>query len=329
MLLLALLLAPSAPQEAAVKTFTDWVVGCDNGHRCAMTSLFPGDQAMPDEDSGYDASMLVTREAGPGGGFTIEVSAYHDVSGKLSFRVDGAVIASGTASDNSVTLTGADAARAIAAMTNGKEAALVDAAGKPAARISLAGSSAALRYIDADQGRVGTVTAAVAKGTKPAGTVRAAPAPETVAAVRPWGAAASVSKAMRAGMEKQADCEGLYDGADSVPEVETYALGGGKTLALLPCGAGAYNFSTVAFIVAGGKAVRADLDGNDDMLTNAGFSKGVLSSYAKGRGIGDCGNSESYVWDGKSFRLIEARGMDECRGSTNWLTYYRATPVFH
>jgi len=213
-------------------------------------------------------------------------------------------------------------------MVNGKEAALLDPAGKPVARISLKGSSAALRYIDAKQGRAGTVTAAVARGAKPAGVVPAEPAPVQVVAVRPSGAPATISKAMRAGMEAQFECRDWYDPAEKAPEIETFALGGGRTLALLPCGSGAYNFNSVAFIVAGGKAVPADFGSSDNMLTNAGFEKGVLSSRAKGRGIGDCGNSESYVWDGKAFQLIEARQMDACRGSTNWLTTYRATPVF-
>ncbi|MFY0010917.1 DUF1176 domain-containing protein, partial [Acinetobacter baumannii] len=46
------------------------------------------------------------------------------------------------------------------------------------------------------------------------------------------------------------------------------------------------------------------------------------------RGVGDCGLGARYVWDGTRFRLIEMRMMDECRGSTNWLTVWRAEPVF-
>ncbi|NYT42536.1 DUF1176 domain-containing protein [Sphingomonas sp. R-74633] len=328
MLLLALLLTAQAAQDGPEKLYGDWVVACDNLHGCEMTSLWPGDDVIPEDGSGYDASMSVAREAGPAGGFTVEVWPAGKLSGKVTVRIDETAIATATAGADSVTFKGADAARIAAAMPGGKQLALVDGAGKVTGRISLAGSSASLRHIDADQGRAGTVTAVVAKGGKPASAVPAAKAPERIAALRPSGTAASVSKAMRASMEKQSDCEGLYDGAESVPEVETYALGGGKTLALLPCGAGAYNYSTVAFIVAGGKVERADVDGGDEMLTNAGFDNGVLSSYAKGRGVGDCGDSARYVWDGKGFRMTEAREMSECRGSNNWLATYRATPVF-
>ncbi|MEP9359254.1 DUF1176 domain-containing protein [Sphingomonas sp. KR3-1] len=328
MLLLAFLLVAQAAQDGPEKLYGDWVVACDNLHGCEMTSLQPGDQPVPEDDSAWDAGMSLSRDAGPAGGFTVEVWAPRKLSGKAVLKIDDAVIATGAADAENVTFKGADAAKIAAAMPNGKQLALLDGSGV-AARISLAGSSASLRHIDANQGRAGTVTAAVAKGTRPAGTVPAAAAPEKIAAIRPSGTAASVPKAMRAALEKQSDCDGLYDGAETVPDVETHALGGGKTLALIPCGAGAYNFSTVAFVLAGGKAVRARFDdGNDGMLVNASFDKGELATYDKGRGIGDCGEAQTYVWDGTRFRLTEARAMSECRGSTNWLTTFRATAVF-
>jgi Protein of unknown function (DUF1176) len=50
----------------------------------------------------------------------------------------------------------------------------------------------------------------------------------------------------------------------------------------------------------------------------------TISSYAKGRGLGDCGSSESWVWDGTSFRLTRATVMGECRGSLDWIPVWRA-----
>jgi len=328
MLLLAFLLAAPVPQDDPEKLYGDWVVACDNLHRCEMTSLFPNDDTAPADDSAYEASMSLSREAGPAGALTVEVWPSGALKGKASLKVDDAVVATGTISGESLTFRGADAARIAAAMPNGKALVLVDGTGKPVARISLAGSSASLRHIDANQGRAGTVTALVAKGTRPASAVPAARPPEQIVGLRPSGAPATISRAMRAGMEKQSECDGLDDGAGSVSEIDTYALGGGKTLALLPCGSGAYNFSSVAFVLAGGKAVRADIDGSDDMLVNASFDKGILSTHNKGRGVGDCGSSETYVWDGRRFRMTEARVMSECRGSTNWLATYRAKAVF-
>jgi Protein of unknown function (DUF1176) len=46
----------------------------------------------------------------------------------------------------------------------------------------------------------------------------------------------------------------------------------------------------------------------------------------KGRGLGDCGSSQNFVWDGTMFRLVEARVMGECRGAADFLTVFRAAP---
>jgi hypothetical protein len=52
-----------------------------------------------------------------------------------------------------------------------------------------------------------------------------------------------------------------------------------------------------------------------------------LSSFARGRPLGDCGTSETYVWDGTMFRLIQARAMPVCRGAWEWPVLWSATPV--
>jgi len=72
-----------------------------------------------------------------------------------------------------------------------------------------------------------------------------------------------------------------------------------------------------------------EASGGTAMLVNAGWDAktGQLSSYDKGRGLGDCGTSKEYVWDGAMFRLVEARAMPDCRGSVNWLAIWRAAPV--
>jgi hypothetical protein len=53
----------------------------------------------------------------------------------------------------------------------------------------------------------------------------------------------------------------------------------------------------------------------------------TLNSHAKGRGLGDCGTDQSWVWDGARFRMTQYKALDACRLSGNWLTRYRAQPV--
>ncbi|MEO6214918.1 MAG: DUF1176 domain-containing protein [Sphingomonas sp.] len=329
--LLFLLAAADAapPKPGSIQTFGDWAVACDNVRRCEMTSLIPEDEAQNGGDS--DAFSIV-REPGPNAGF--EIDGVGSGEGETSVRIDGKIIAGSAAHKGVMTLTGADAAKIVAAMVNGRKLTLTDIGGAHAANVSLDGSSAALRFMDAQQGRAGGVTAAVAKGPKPASAVPAvAPLPR-IRSIASSGSAAKVTPALIKAMRTISQCD-AEDSGSSEP-ITGDAIGGGATLVLLPCGAGAYNFSSVPFIVTGGKPNIARFDsapgfGGEGFptLVNAEWDAktGQLGSYAKGRGLGDCGSSEAYVWDGARFRLIEATQMGECRGSVNWLTVWRAVPV--
>ena len=333
--LLFLLAAADAapPKLGPIQTFGDWSVACDNVRRCEMTSLIPESQMSDGSDSG--ASFSITREPGPSAGFTFEIDGNGGLKGETSVRIDGKVIVGGAAHKDVMTLTGADAAKVVAAMINGKTLTLTDIRGANAANASLAGSSAALRFMDAQQGRAGGVTAAVARGPKPASAVPvAAPLPR-IRGIAPSGSPAKITPALIKAMRKITQCD-TEDSGSSEP-ITGNAIGGGATLVLLPCGAGAYNFSSVPFIVTGGKPRVARFDSLPGFaqgegfptLVNAGWDAktGQLATYAKGRGLGDCGSSETYVWDGAIFRLVGATRMDECQGSMNWLTVWRAVPV--
>lgn len=328
LILAALALAQAAPQQGPMKTFGDWVVACDNVKRCEMASLQPegGDW------SGWQ--MAVAREAGPAGGWAVELMG-DDAPAGLTVHVEGAPASSAAAVWRGTNFVGGDSLRLVEALANGKAVVVRTRAGKELGRISLSGSSASLRFIDAEQGRAGTVSAAVAKGAKPASAVPAALRLPVIASIRASGTPAVLSSALLRQLWTRSDCAENYEGA-ARPDVERHALGGGATLALVPCGAGAYNYSTIAYVVRGGKAQLAAFDSppgwtadSPVMLVNATFDArtGELGSYAKGRGIGDCGSAETYVWDGARFRLTEARAMGECRGSSNWLTVWRARAV--
>lgn len=341
LLALAQAAAPQpAQKQGPIKSFGAWVVACDNARRCEMTSIWPDDN-QPEEGSVYDQiSVSIERAAGPAGGWSVEIQL-PGKSGSDPVQVstaEGLGIRAVPRNDL-LRFTGAQAAQIVAAMVNGTDLRVgseVDVTGMA----SLKGSSAALRFIDAEQGRVGTVTAAVARGAKPASAVPAPPALPKIGFVRPAGIAAPFTPAMRKTLDKSSECGAVYEGGTGgLPGVERVALGGGKTLVLLPCGSGAYNFSTEPYILApGGQPVLAKFDSPPGIseaedgrptLVNASFDAktGRLESYNKGRGIGDCGSAEAYVWDGSMFRLVEARSMPECRGSVNWLTIWRAEAV--
>lgn len=329
-----------APKPGPIKSFGAWVVACDNVRRCEMTSIWPDDN-QPDEGSPYDqVSVSIVRAAGPAGAFSVEIQLPgQSGSDRVQVSTERGFSIWAVPKDDLLRFTGAQAAKIVAAMVDGTDLRVgseVDVTGMA----SLKGSSAAFRFIDAEQGRAGTVTATVAKGAKPASAVPAPPPLPKIGYVRPAGAAAPFTAAMRKALDKSSECGSVYEGGTGeLPAVETHALGGGKTLVLLPCGSGAYNFSTEPYILtAGGKLELAkfdsppgftEADGGRPSLVNASFDAktGRLDSYSKGRGIGDCGSMEGYVWDGTVFRTVEARSMPECRGSVNWLTTWRAEAV--
>jgi hypothetical protein len=126
----------------------------------------------------------------------------------------------------------------------------VRSAGAVIARPSLAGAAAAMRYMDARQGRAGTMAALVATGPLGASAVRPAPAFPSIRRARVPAGAAPVTlwREELAALGKFTACADEMRDA-SPPEL--YRLSKSETLVLVPCGAGAYNFSAVPVIATG------------------------------------------------------------------------------
>lgn len=305
MLSLLLAFAASAVPQAAV--FDDWAVACDNVKRCEATAL-----QAPEQFGDAPSQVLITREAG--GSLSIAIDPAELVAGPVTLLVDGKPVASGTIGEN-YRVSGSPAIALAKAMMDGK---WLELRGGSAilGKVSLAGLSQTLHHMESQGDRV-------------------LPALPIVPALRPTSAPADTpSRAVLGELAKLGDCELPASGTLAV---ERYRLDAATTLVLIPCGSGAYNFSGAAFVLRGGKGAPAEFDVAPDwaegdgpgVLTNAAFSTVdgmVLSSSAKGRGLGDCGSSQSWVWDGSRFRMIEARVLSECRGSVNWLTVFRARP---
>jgi Protein of unknown function (DUF1176) len=212
---------------------------------------------------------------------------------------------------------------------------LLGADGKPLGTVSLKGASAALLYMDEQQRRIGTATALVRPGNK-AGTVPPPPSLPVVTALPRMSARGQVlSAAALKALRRKHGC--TVDEVGGPEEVEIAALSSNQTLLLLACGSGAYNVSFVPFILRrGGQAELAAFDIKerwwDDgkpVLVNAGWDaeRGLLTAFAKGRGLADCGTGNEFAWDGARFRLVKQEEMDECRGSRDYITTWRARVV--
>ena len=336
LLLAAATAAPAGPHPSDPKLFKDWTVACDNGRLCEARSLIPVD-AEPD---GW-LMLSVRRKGDPGAMPRISfasaeaeeepkpVSVYADGK-KLPFTIGdgelGAEVNHGTDG-------------MIAALRSATKLEARDAKGKGLGAISLAGASAALLYMDDQQKRVGTATAIVRPGPKPMSAVPRPPAyPVITAAALSKKPPRRMPRAEWTKLRREA-CGDEDASAGGDPEFSR--LDATHSLAYIPvsCLSGAYNQAALlrvagesgpwrapAFDLPVGQAGEGEPAGQ---VFNAGWSgdSGQLDMFMKGRGLGDCGTAESFVWDGSRFRLIQQTRMDECRGATDWLQTWHAEAV--
>jgi hypothetical protein len=324
-----LLLAAAVPQPAELKTFQDWTVGCDNGRACHAVGLMP--ENWPD-----DALTMSVRREPDAGSLPVVAFEIGADSNAASVSADGKRLAARlVGADGETRVTPADTVAVIDALRSAGRLQLQAAEGKSLGTVSLRGASAALLYMDEQQRRTGTPTALVRRGT---GASAVLPPPLPVVAAPPVSRARPVAlgpAALRA-LRSKHGC--TIDDVGGPEEAESAALTAGETLLLLACGSGAYNVSYLPFVVRrGGRAELAPFDfrpgwwaeEGKPMLINAGWDKerGLLTSFAKGRGLGDCGTSADYAWDGRAFRLVEQSEMAECRGSRDYITTWRAQLV--
>ncbi|HEX8553867.1 MAG TPA: DUF1176 domain-containing protein, partial [Sphingomonas sp.] len=269
----------------------------------------------------------IERDPGPGGAVRVTISGHREFVPPVSITVDSRTVARGGTAEGG--FVGAQALGIATAFARGTRATITMAGATTP--LSLKGAAAALRYIDDRQQRAGTMGALVARGSAPDVS---APRPTlpVVRLVQTAEAPATLSPSLIASMRKTAECEPIA--VPSMAQVEAYALGGGRTLAIVPCGLGAYQSWSAIYVVTGGRAVPAlfdvtiyDVAEPVPVLTSAGFERGILTSYAKGRGLGDCGIGQTFVWDGERFRLTERDEMPQCRGSTELIPTWRARVV--
>lgn len=330
-LLLAAAAAPATgPVPGEVKIFKDWYVACDNIWSCEAGTL------SDDGSELFTAQVVrIRREGGPDAPFRIELTPQEEqAKGPAKLVIDSGKPLMGTQDSEGDTWLDEEQSMAIArGLANGKSAKVVLSDGS-AIPISLAGSSAALRYIDAIQQRAGTSGAIVATGAKPDSAAPPA-VPQLTARAAPKLSALPDMKDYPK-VIADSGCDYRMEGVEDSVEPLGQRSGKDMALALIACDSGAYNFGSVVMIAerpsndakARWTFRKAKFDtptgwGDEEQvaqLVNASFdpATGRLSEFAKGRGIGDCGTANSYAWDGEQFRLSERHEMGDCRGAWDW-----------
>ena len=335
----------TAANAQSARLFTDWHAACDNLRSCAALGMGPGEAetfGFIDVRRGGAANAEVQVSIA----FTFETEL-QEVPLEISFDPPGG---EGVFPRNAQAEIGRDgllrldlpkenSTQFIAALRRAEflRVRRLDDAPKEQAStvISLKGAAAALRWIDEQQQRTGTTNALVARGDRSPASVPSPPQ-QPVITRSPFQAQQIEGKAPPdvASMRKAA-CPDLGDEADG--EEIGYQITPDTILWQMPCGRGAYNFSTVYFAQArsgaprriqferpeNGKLVRSVTE-----IINGEFIEDDRSIFffAKGRGLGDCGARGAYVWDGRAFMLTNWQEMTTCRGAPLdlWPTLWRA-----
>lgn len=320
----------AAPATPPPQLFDEWVVGCDNNGACTAIAL--ADSSSPDRP----VTMAVTVPAGGAAEPDVAIRFWEGTGAVV--RIDGTAFPLVAGLDEAgLPLTRPREPRELLqAVRRGREALLIDAEGAILGRLSTQGATAALLHVDDRQGRIGTVTAFGRPGPKGAEAVPAPPPLPVVRAAPPSDAPPRAFPKADADRIRAALCEGMENEPEDWGETEVFRLDAAHSLALVPsrCWSGAYNIGTLLLVAKGegpwvpaslDVPVNRDADGMEKaILFNPWWEEGRLETLFKGRGLGDCGTREAFVWDGARFRLVERSEMPECRGSIDYIPTFRA-----
>jgi hypothetical protein len=330
--LVSMALQGAAPQPAPLRSFGDWIVGCDNGRACQAVALVTYAYDTP------RVTLTLRREAEATADPVIWINHGEARGGAL--EADGRRLGAGLIeAADAVMVHPADAMAVADALRAARRMRLLDSSGNVLGEISVSGASAAMLYMDEQQQRLDTVTALVRRGTRPAADVPAPPRlPEVRLAPAAADGPADIDESQIAALRRQSGC--TIDEVGGPDLFEAVPLEPGKTLVLLACGSGAYNVTYLPYVAEGtGARLRfaaAAFDrqrGSDDAdrpsLINAEWDaeRRLLSEFSRGRGLGDCGMKASYGWDGSRFRLVEQQDMEQCQGAVDFITTWRARVV--
>jgi hypothetical protein len=344
-----------APAAAAdFKDFRDWHAACDTLRNCNAygfdVSLSGATYLRIERGGAPDAPVRITLSIDANDGVTF-TTRFNDAS--LAGLPDNAI--AGTKSDEDerrrVVLTDTVSADTLIASIRKAEKIVITRKDPSGAKeksdpleseISMSGAVAALLWIDEQQKRLDTVTALIRKGQKPASAMPPQPKPVVIAAAKP--ASGKPAGSPSAALIKK----GVALCGEDEPESKTegpWPLGNNQFLYSFSCpdSSGAYNYRYGLLVATAGNAQTArgvnlkwpvkigDIEadpGSETTAVNPSFDEKTmtLSTFGKGRGLGDCGTSEDWVWDGKTFKLALLKMMPHCRGIPldDWPTLYRA-----
>lgn len=326
-IVLSAIMLASSISTAATSTsfdFQDWQVACDNTRTCRMV----GYQSESNVTS--PIAVLLTRRAGSnatidgkiklGGSKEGSAKALMQLGNRhrISLFIDGkdfgeAKSFSSTSNDAELTTTQVNALLEALTKTSKIEFVVRNTRWE----LSGQGATAVMTKADAAQGRVGTVSALVNKGSKPDSQALSVQSAPQLRLITPNANAVSKSRSFKM---KSSDLATLMK--SSVPNVESTCadlfddsgwrvnrLNSSQLLVQHRCWSSAYNAGQGMWVINDSKPYNPSL-----VTTNAtNYGNGKISSVQKGRGIGDCLSKADWIWTGSSFKKSYESTTGLCR----------------
>jgi hypothetical protein len=309
---------PRSDLPSTTFSHKDWELACDNTRTCRAAGYH-------EEDDGPNATILLTRAAGPNQPVKVELQLAdderHPVPAELAMSIDGRALGVVRTDPKSsiLTLTEAQVRALLPALLKDGRVAWT---GKGTTwTVSTAGANAVLLKMDEFQGRLDTPGALVRKGSKPETNVLPPlPAPEIHAGPvsankNPVKLTAAQTRELKAALRKtvkEGDCELLDSTSATAGELEVQRFTNDKLLVSHTCWIAAYNTGDGYWVVDSKPPYSAVL-----VTTSAtDYDDGVITSFQKGRGVADCVASATWTWDGRTFAQTSDTTSGMCRQIT-------------
>ena len=314
---------PDGPRP--VKTYLDWIVGCDNRDFCTAIGLPTGNRRS--------MSVKITRSFGFDEGPSLVIDM--TLLPPMRLQIDDYQFPDSRMWQSKIRMKNGYARNIIQLMARGKALSGITYDNHTMANQSLMGLTAALKYMDSRQLRTDSPSAIIEPGNvrnmylTSDYSVQISRPP---ASDRP--AAAADEKALPVLLGPRI----CLDRTETLTLTQGVRLDDRHSLHLLSndCASGAYNRVSVALIVKNSGAVsfaRFDYDpgmagegaGSSDVVNGSWNAKERwLETAVLTRSTGDCGRRRNFVWDGNMFRLAMQEDMPHCRGSKMFVRTFTA-----
>ena len=328
----------------------DWMVSCDNTVTCRMAGYQQEDYA--DEAILPIVSVLLVRQAGDHPVAPAYVKLGWDLSGADETVPEPphpkrVVFWIGEHDHGQVQLQDHGESSLLGRLSKAQTEALIEALrqsgkkdveitfrtpdGKVRWALSSQGAVEVMRKADEVQGRTGTPTALVDRGSKSLNqlvaprsmpVIEKAPVPKATAQDKAYfhRITPDVLKALADQVRSWSDDSPFYcdqvvpeqrnEWLDKPPPLEIHTLTSDKLLVSTLCWFAAYNWGDGFWIINRKAPWRPQIitDSAND------YEDGVIRNIMKGRGLGDCFNYEEWTWNGQQFVKSAEGGSGMCRG---------------